>query len=290
MELLTSVAAMRHAAESARAHRGRVVLVPTMGALHAGHLKLVEEAGAQGDAVVVSVFVNPTQFGEGEDFDAYPRKLEADRKLLEDQGIATHLFAPTVSEMYPDGAAAQRTSVVVEKLTTTLCGAYRPGHFDGVTTVVTMLFEITKPHVAVFGQKDAQQLAVIRRMVRDLHMPVTIVGVPIVRESDGLALSSRNQYLSDEERAQAPVLYEALQEAVAMVEEGELLVEPLVVRMREIIDSAPLAEPQYISVVDADSLDAVDQLNPGQQVLLAVAVYFGETRLIDNVRLTVPPE
>lgn len=260
-----------------------------MGALHEGHLALVERAGREGDVVMVSIFVNPTQFGPEEDFTAYPRTVQADEETLRRQGVATHVFAPTVQEMYPDGPAAQRTAVTVDQLTDTLCGAYRSGHFDGVTTVVSMLLHIAQPHVAVFGQKDAQQLAVIRRMVSDLHLPVDIVAVPTVRESDGLARSSRNAYLSPKERAQASVLYEALSAAAEAVREGELQGRPLVRRMQAMVADAPLAEPQYIEVVDADDLSSVDDLQPGQRILLALAVYFGDTRLIDNLPLTVPP-
>lgn len=259
-----------------------------MGALHEGHLALVEQAGRKGAVVMVSIFVNPTQFGPDEDYAAYPRTLAADEEALRRQGIATHVFAPPVQEMYPDGPAAQRTTVVVNQLTDTLCGAYRPGHFDGVTTVVSMLLHIVQPHVAVFGQKDAQQLAVIRRMVRDLHLPVDIVAVPTVRESDGLARSSRNAYLSPEERAQAPVLYQALSTGAEAVRQGELQVRPLVRRMQAVLADAALAAPQYIEVVDADNLSPLDHLQPGQRILLALAVYFGDTRLIDNIPLTVP--
>jgi len=288
MERLTTIAEARAVSRAARAADRRVVLVPTMGALHEGHLALVEQAGDEGDVVVVSIFVNPTQFGPDEDYEAYPRTLDTDEETLRRQGRATHVFAPTVQEMYPDGPAAQRTTVSVNQLTDTLCGAHRPGHFDGVTTVVSMLLHIVQPHVAVFGQKDAQQLAVIRRMVRDLHLPVDIVAVPTVRESDGLARSSRNAYLTPEERAQAPALYEALSAAATAVQQGELQVGPLVRRMQAILADAPLVHPQYIEVVDARELSPVERLQPGQRILLAVAVYFGDTRLIDNIPLTVP--
>ncbi|NBB87759.1 MAG: pantoate--beta-alanine ligase [Bacteroidetes bacterium] len=288
MQQLTTIRAARETSRKSRAANRRIALVPTMGALHEGHLALVEQAGREADVVMVSIFVNPTQFGPDEDYEAYPRTLQADEETLRRQGVATHVFAPTVQEMYPDGPAAQRTTVVVDQLTDTLCGAYRSGHFDGVTTVVSMLLHIAQPHVAVFGQKDAQQLAVIRRMVRDLHLPVDIVAVPTVREADGLARSSRNAYLNPEERAQAPVLYEALTAAAEAIQAGELQVRPLVRRIHARVADAPLAEPQYIEVVDADDLSPVDDLQPGQRILLALAVYFGDTRLIDNIPVTVP--
>ncbi len=288
MQQLTTIRAARETSRKARAANRRIALVPTMGALHEGHLALVEQAGREADVVMVSIFVNPTQFGPDEDYGAYPRTLQADEETLRSQGVATHVFAPTAQEMYPDGPATQRTTVIVDQLTDTLCGAYRSGHFDGVTTVVSMLLHIAQPHVAVFGQKDAQQLAVIRRMVRDLHLPVDIVAVPTVREADGLARSSRNAYLSPEERAQAPVLYKALTAAAEAVREGELQVRPLVRRMQARMADAPLAEPQYIEVVDADDLSPVGHLQPGQRILLALAVYFGDTRLIDNIPVTVP--
>jgi len=288
MQRLTTISAVREASRKARAENRRMALVPTMGALHEGHLALVEQAGREADVVVVSIFVNPAQFGPGEDYETYPRDLEADEDTLRQQGVATHVFAPTVQAMYPDGPAAQRTAVIVDQLTDTLCGAHRAGHFDGVATVVAMLLHIAQPHVAVFGQKDAQQLAVIRRMVRDLHLPVDIVAVPTVREPDGLARSSRNAYLSPEERAQAPVLYTALTAAAEAVREGELQGRPLVRRMKAQVADAPLAEPQYVEVVDADDLLPVDDLQPGQRILLALAVYFGDTRLIDNIPVTVP--
>jgi len=288
MQRLTTISAVREASRKARAGNRRMALVPTMGALHEGHLALVEQAGREADVVVVSIFVNPAQFGPGEDYETYPRALEADEDMLRQQGVATHVFAPTVQEMYPDGPTAQRTAVIVGQLTDTLCGAYRSGHFDGVTTVVSMLLHIAQPHVAVFGQKDAQQLAVIRRMVRDLHLPVDIVAVPTVRESDGLARSSRNAYLTPAERRQAPVLYKALSAAAEAVQKGELQGRALVRRMQTIVAGASLAEPQYIEAVDADDLSPVDDLQPGQRILLALAVYFGDTRLIDNIPVTVP--
>jgi len=288
MDRLTRIAALRDVTATARRTDQRIALVPTMGALHAGHLALVEAAGAAADVVIVSVFVNPTQFGPGEDYEAYPRTLALDEATLRGQGIATHVFAPGVSEMYPDGPEAQRTSVRVEGLTDSLCGAHRPGHFTGVATVVSMLLHLVQPDVAVFGQKDAQQLAVIRRMVKDLHLPVEIHGAPTVREPDGLALSSRNAYLSTSERAQAKALFQALQAAAKAIQNGELQVGPLVRRMHSILDEAPLAKPQYIEIVDADNLSPLERLSPGQRVLLALAVYFGPTRLIDNLSLTVP--
>ena len=287
MDLIQTADAMQAEAESARRAGDRLALVPTMGAFHEGHLALVRRAKEAADHVTVSIFVNPTQFGPEEDLSSYPRDVEGDLEKLEALGGVDVVFAPSVEEMYPLGEP--QTWVEVEGLTDTLCGRYREGHFRGVTTVVSKLFNLCRPHVGVFGQKDAQQLVVLRRMVRELHFGVDVVGVPIQREADGLACSSRNAYLSEEERRQAPVLSKALSEARRVIARAgeEQPVAAVVRRMRNIMDTAPRAEPQYVKVVDAHSLEPLETLHPGQEVLAAVAVFFGETRLIDNAFVTV---
>ena len=291
--LLQTVDAMQAEADAARAADRRLALVPTMGALHDGHLALVRDArrrvGPEGH-VTVSVFVNPTQFGPTEDFDAYPRALGADLDALAEAGGVDAVFAPTDAAMYPFGLPPYAT-VSVRDLDRHLCGATRPGHFEGVTTVVTKLFLACRPHLAVFGQKDAQQLAILRRMTDELGFGIELVGHPIVREADGLALSSRNRYLSDEERAQAVVLSRALRAAEAAAELGERDAAAIRGTMEAQIATAPLAELQYAEVVDADTLQPVDTLSPerpsGGRYLAALAVFFGDTRLIDNTTLVV---
>ncbi len=281
-------AAMRSLAEEARRAGRRLALVPTMGALHEGHLALVREARSRADHVTVSIFVNPTQFGPGEDYERYPRTLEADLEALRRVGGVDAVFAPTVEGLYPYGEAANATWVTVEGLTDGLCGRYRPGHFRGVTTVVARLFNVCRPHIACFGLKDAQQFFVLRRMARELLTGVELIGVPTVREADGLALSSRNAYLSPEERAQAPVLWKALQAAEAAIQRGELRPAAIVERMLQMLATAPLARPQYVELVDTETLQPVDRLEPGREVLAALAIYFGQTRLIDNVIVRIP--
>jgi pantoate--beta-alanine ligase len=253
-----------------------------MGALHAGHASLIDRArklaGPKG-TVVVSIFVNPTQFGPKEDFSRYPRPFAADKRLCAAHGVDV-IFHPTPKEMYPEGASTMVEETVVSQ---PLCGASRPGHFRGVCTVVLQLFEIVRPHIAVFGLKDFQQCAVIRRMVRDLHLPVRIVAAETVREPDGLALSSRNQYLSPEERAQAPVLRAALLAAKAAWQKGEksaARLRQLIVRQ---IGRASLARIDYVEIADADSLQPVKSAD--RNVVMALAVFFGRTRLIDNLLL-----
>ncbi|HCF51396.1 MAG TPA: pantoate--beta-alanine ligase [Syntrophomonas sp.] len=252
-------------------------LVPTMGYLHEGHLSLVEQARSKCDIVVVSIFVNPIQFGVGEDFETYPRDLSRDQDLLEEKHVDA-LFAPSISEMYPPG---YRTFVEVGgEITAKLCGASRPGHFKGVTTVVSKLFNICVPDKAFFGQKDAQQVMVIEKMVRELNFPLEIVRVPIVREEDGLAKSSRNVYLDAEQRQQALVLSRALKEAHSRIERGERDVARLKEIMREVIAASPQAIIDYVEIYDAADLGDVDQVD--RKILMALAVKFGSTRLIDN--------
>ena len=265
-----------------RAARGPVVLVPTMGALHRGHAALIDHArhlAGRGGLVVVSIFVNPTQFGPAEDFTQYPRTLDADRKLCAEHG-ANVIFHPTAEAMYPPGFSA---FVDESEVSAPLCGASRPGHFRGVCTVVLKLFQIIQPDSAVFGLKDFQQCAVIRRMVRDLNLPVRIVPVETVREDDGLALSSRNRYLTAEERAQATVLRRALLAAAAAFHAGETSAAKLRRLLLKIIATAPLARLDYAEIADADTLRPVREMR--RNTVLALAVFFGKTRLIDNLWL-----
>ncbi len=284
MRTLKTVEEIRRFSRERKAEGHRVALVPTMGYLHEGHLSLVREGKRRASCVLASIFVNPLQFGPKEDLDRYPRDLPRDSALLEAEGVDA-LFAPEVGEMYPPGFA---TRVSVEgPLTEGLCGARRPGHFSGVATVVTKLFAACEPDVALFGQKDAQQAAVIRRFTRDLDLPVQIVVCPIVREGDGLAMSSRNVYLSPEERSQAPVLFRSLKAAEALFESGERRAEVLLAAVRRKIAEAPLARIDYTEVVDAESLVPLERVE--SPALLALAVYFGSTRLIDNTLLTPSP-
>jgi len=279
VEIIRTVEEMKVRARALRSDGSVVGFVPTMGSLHEGHLSLVRMAAELSDSVVVSIFVNPTQFGPNEDLDRYPRDLERDVALLEDAGAAI-VFAPEASDIYPRGYA---TVVHVQRLGEKLCGAFRPGHFDGVCTVVAKLFEIVRPDLAVFGQKDGQQAAILERMVADLGMDVRITRGPTVRESDGLALSSRNAYLSDEERAEAPVLYASLEHARSLYDSGETDAAKVLGAVRAMIESKPHARVQYISAVDWKSLDDVTELRAG--TMLVLAVFFGKTRLIDNLVL-----
>lgn len=257
-----------------------VGLVPTMGALHDGHLSLVRRAREECETVVASLFVNPTQFGPNEDFDRYPRDEARDLALFEREGTDI-VFAPSVEEMYPGTLA---TTVSLGGIAERLEGATRPGHFDGVATVVAKLFNIVQPDRAYFGQKDGQQLRVIRTFVRDLDMPIEVVGCPTVREQDGLALSSRNVYLSAEERAQAISLSRGLRRSEAAFEDGARDAETLRRLVREEIEAQPLAEIDYVSLADSESLDELDGDVAGE-ALLSLMVRFGATRLIDNVTL-----
>ncbi|MFY9702894.1 MAG: pantoate--beta-alanine ligase [Terriglobales bacterium] len=279
MKICASISEARSACRDARANHRRVGLVPTMGALHEGHLSLVRAARAQCDVVAVSIFVNPTQFGPAEDLSKYPRQFERDCRLLEQEGVDI-LFAPSIEEMYPQGAISW---VVVEGLSEKLDGRSRPGHFRGVTTVVAKLFHVIEPDAAYFGQKDAAQLAVIRRMVRDLDFPVEIVACPIVREADGLAMSSRNAYLNREERQRALVLQRSLQEARRQFDAGERLAARLIAAAKEVFVREPQVRLDYFEVVDPETLDPVERISG--RTLVAVAAFVGTTRLIDNVVL-----
>jgi pantoate--beta-alanine ligase len=282
MEIVTIASRMRELAHAARAAGRRTGFVPTMGALHDGHLALVRRAASECDRVVLSIYVNPLQFGPGEDFDGYPRDRERDTALARAAGV-TVLFVPAEGEVHRPG---HRTFVAVERMPDVLCGRSRPGHFRGVTTVVHKLLAIVRPEAAYFGEKDAQQLRVIRRMAYDLHAAAEIVGCPTVREPDGLALSSRNLYLPAPERRAAPVLFRALREAAAAAARGERDIGALVGVARARIESEPLARIDYVEAVDDEELTPVAALE--RPVLLAVAVWFGAARLIDNIVLQPP--
>jgi pantoate--beta-alanine ligase len=275
----------RVACERVRGDGQRIALVPTMGALHEGHLALIRAARERADRVFVSIFVNPTQFGPTEDFEEYPRDIEGDLRLCQEAEV-DRVFAPSVRELYPED---ELTRVRVAVLTEHLCGAGRPGHFEGVATVVAKLFGLTGPCVAVFGRKDYQQLKVIERMTRDLMLPVEIVGCPTVRESDGLALSSRNRYLSDEDRERVVVIPEALSAAVRAFERGERRAGVLSTPVAEAMAVAGLT-PEYVTIADAAQLHPLsDDTQIEERALLAVAVRVGGTRLIDNVVLGEDP-
>lgn len=273
MKIAEMLASMR---EVRLSFDGTVGLVPTMGYLHEGHLSLVRQAKAECNHVVVTIFVNPTQFGPSEDLSKYPRDLDRDLKLLEPLGVDL-VWMPTAEVMYPPG---YQTWVEVEALTKGLEGAMRPGHFRGVATVVAKLFNATQPDKAYFGQKDAQQAAVIRRMAVDLNFPLEVIVCPTVREADGLAMSSRNKYLNEEERKAATVLYRSLSAAKQMYDAGGRDAEKLRGKMKEVLNSEPFARVQYVSCADYDSLGELDIVS--DKALLSMAVFIGKTRLIDN--------
>lgn len=279
MLIIEQASAMRRWSEAERRAGRRIAFVPTMGFLHEGHLRLVRAARKGGDRVVVSIFVNPTQFGPGEDFAAYPRDFERDAGLLEKENVDA-LFHPSAGEMYPPEA---QTHVEVEKLSRPLCGALRQGHFRGVATVVTKLFNIVGPHMAIFGEKDYQQLRIVRRLVRDLCMDVEIIGHPIVREADGLAMSSRNAYLNPEERRAALCLSKSLCKAERCFQRGERSAAALVALVSSELAQESLAQVEYVKLCDADTLDEIDHI--AGPAVLALAVRIGRTRLIDNCQL-----
>ncbi|MGA8621036.1 MAG: pantoate--beta-alanine ligase [Candidatus Sulfotelmatobacter sp.] len=280
MRICSTIEEMRASCRAARGDGKRLGFVPTMGALHEGHLSLVRAAKASCEIVAASIFVNPTQFGPNEDWAKYPRNVERDCSLLEEEGVEL-LFAPSVEEMYPGGAV---TWVTVEGLSDKLDGRSRPGHFRGVSTVVAKLFHIVEPDAAFFGQKDAAQVAIIRRMVSDLNIPVEIVACPIVRESDGLAMSSRNGYLDSQQRKQALVLHRALMQVKKRWEAGESDAAKLVAVGREEIAGEKSVRLDYFEILDSDNLCPIENVSRG--ALVAVAAFVGTTRLIDNVRLT----
>lgn len=281
MEIINRRKRMMSVARKLRREENRTIgFVPTMGALHEGHLSLIHEARAMCDVVVVSVFVNPTQFGPAEDFNAYPRDLTQDAGLLAEYNV-DYVFAPPVEEIYPSGFS---TYVTVEGGSEELEGASRPGHFRGVTTVVAILLNVVKPDFAFFGQKDAQQSVLIKRMVRDLAFNTEIVVLPIVREESGLAMSSRNNYLDDEQRRAAAVLHRSLSQAREAFEEGERSATRLTELVRTTIEQEPLARLDYVSINDAETLARVDKIDD-RPALISLAVFVGKTRLIDNVVL-----
>jgi pantoate--beta-alanine ligase len=277
MKTLTRAAEMQVASAGLRGLGKRIGFVPTMGALHEGHLSLVRAARERTDAVVASIFVNPTQFGPGEDYRRYPRDLASDARLLELEGVDI-LFAPAVEEIYPSDF---QTYVAVERVSQPLCGCFRPGHFRGVATVVLKLFNIVQPHLAFFGRKDAQQSAVIRQMVCDLNLPIEIVVCPIVREPDGLAMSSRNAYLKPEERKAALVLSRSLRRAEELITAGERSSEKIAAAIRALLAAEPEARVDYVEVVDADTLTGRPRIEG--RTLVALAVWIGKARLIDNL-------
>ena len=282
MNTVKTVRELRAAVARARNEGKRIGFVPTMGNLHSGHAALVTKAAQRADFVVASIFVNPLQFGPSEDLDSYPRTLAADQEKLLEAGCHL-LFAPTVEEIYPDGMGVQ-TRVSVPHLSEGLCGASRPGHFEGVATVVSKLFNMVQPDLAVFGQKDFQQLAVIRALVRDLNMPIQIIGEPTVRAEDGLALSSRNGYLTDEQRATAPVVYRTLGQMAEAIRQGDRDFCTLITQGREALAAAGL-KPDYLEVRQALSL--LPATREDRDLVILVAAFLGKTRLIDNLHLNL---
>jgi pantoate--beta-alanine ligase len=276
MKIIERVREMKSWSETQRHQGRRVVLVPTMGFLHQGHLSLVRDGRKRGDQVVVSIFVNPAQFAPEEDFAAYPRDFERDRKLLEEEGVDV-LFHPPLEAIYPEG---YQTHIEVENLSLPLCGAFRRGHFRGVATAVTKFFNIVRPHAAVFGCKDYQQLQVIRRLVADLNYDIEIIGYPTVREPDGLAISSRNAYLDPDERRAALCLSRSLHLAESLVRQGERRATALLLAVRAEVAKETLARLEYASLCDPESLQEVDQIR--RPTLLALAARIGKARLIDN--------
>ncbi|MGD9039646.1 MAG: pantoate--beta-alanine ligase [Desulfobacteraceae bacterium] len=276
MKLIETINAMQRQCEELRSSEKTIALVPTMGFFHQGHLELMRVGRRHADILAISIFVNPTQFGPSEDFEAYPRDMEGDLAGARDVGVDL-VFAPSVQEMYPDG---HQTRVLVERVTKHLCGLSRPGHFDGVTTVVAKLFNIAKPHLALFGEKDYQQLTAVKQMVKDLDMDIRIIGVPTVREPDGLAMSSRNTYLNPEERKSALCLKKSLDLAIEMYGQGEKDAKRIKKAIEKLILSHPFTEIDYINVCDPMSLEDVDRIE--EKALLALAVKVGGARLIDN--------
>jgi len=298
MEVAKTIESIRSLVKAAHSRGKKIGLVPTMGALHIGHISLIEAAVKKCEFVVVSIFVNPTQFGPGEDFEKYPRPLEADLEICRKAGVDV-VFAPEQGQMY---GSENLTWVNVEKLTEPLCGQFRPGHFRGVATVCAKLFNIVEPNIAFLGQKDAQQAIVIKQMVADLNMPLEIVVCPTVRQPDGLAVSSRNKYLTEREKKNATYVYKSLQKCREMIETGITDTRKIISQMRKILNQAPSIKIEYIRIVDAETLQSLDHIagkpaypkarlprgssgraRPSGRVLAAVAVGIGSTRLIDNI-------
>jgi pantoate--beta-alanine ligase len=283
MKTIVSTVEIQSFSEQSRLRKKTVGLVPTMGYLHEGHLSLIEEAKRSCDVVITSIFVNPTQFAPNEDFARYPRDVERDTRLCESAG-STVVFVPEESEMYPEGYS---TYITVDGLSSILEGKFRPTHFRGVTTVVAKLFLLTKPHKAFFGQKDAQQCIVLKKMAKDLNFGVEVVIAPIIREKDGLAMSSRNVYLSARERSEASILYASLRRAEEMVGNGERSTSKIAGEVTRMIRTKTSPKIDYVAVVHAESLAGIEKLEPGIPALVALAVRFGATRLIDNTIITV---
>ncbi|MGH7830016.1 MAG: pantoate--beta-alanine ligase [Candidatus Binatia bacterium] len=279
MRIIEHIREMQNWSDAKRREGRSVVLVPTMGFLHEGHLELIRDGRKRGDELVVSIFVNPTQFAPHEDYGSYPRNFERDSELLAKESVDL-LFHPVAGEMYPK---EYQTYIAVERLSSDLCGALRPGHFRGVATVVAKLFHIVRPHVAIFGAKDFQQLQVIRRMVTDLNFDLEVVGHPLVREGDGLAMSSRNTYLSQEERRAALSLHRSLLAAESMVRAGERGREPIINAVRAELGKDPLVRVEYVQLCDPERLEEIKKVEG--ESLLALAAWIGKTRLIDNTIL-----
>lgn len=286
MEILHTAASLQAHAESCRRAGQRIALVPTMGALHEGHLQLVRAAAAACEVVIVSIFVNPTQFNNAEDFRLYPRLPEADTALLAPAGC-TALFLPSVEEMYPQPAVLRFDFGALERV---MEGAHRPGHFNGVATIVSKLFHLSRPHQAYFGQKDWQQVAIIRQLVADLSFDIELVSFPTVREADGLAMSSRNRRLSEHARAAASRLYQALQLATELVQAGQVPPAAVQEAATVYIQAEPLFHLEYFEVVDARTLQPLSDWQAGQQVALCLAAFLDEVRLIDNMVIPVGPK
>ena len=289
MEVQQTINATRSWSQYRRYKGKSVGFVPTMGALHQGHLSLVRQARKDNDFVVVSVFVNPIQFAPNEDFDNYPRKIRLDLDLLEKECVDL-VFAPSNEEMYPkdDSRMNQTWLDVVGPITEGLCGISRPTFFRGVTTVVAKLFNIVQPKRAYFGWKDAQQLAAIRQMVNDLNFDLEVIGLPIVREDDGLAMSSRNAYLTKDERQEAKIVYQSLELAKSRILRGETSVKKITTEMKLLVEDSALSRIDYTTIVSSQTFQPILELEKGQDILIAIATYVGSTRLIDNFRLKVP--
>ncbi|MEA2004762.1 MAG: pantoate--beta-alanine ligase [Acidobacteriota bacterium] len=281
MEQLTKISEIRKSLEKVKRQGKTIGFVPTMGYLHEGHLSLVRESLRKTDYTVVSIFVNPTQFGPEEDFNRYPRDLSRDAQVLKKEGVDI-LFIPETQEMYPEG---YKTFVEVKDLQNLLCGKSRPGHFRGVCTVVLKLFNIIQPNMCFFGQKDAQQAVIIKKMVHDLNLDISVEVLPIIREHDGIAMSSRNSYLNPEQRKAALVLYKSLKEAEKMIAEGERSAGNIIERMCKIINSEPKARIDYVEIVDLEYLNPVIEIE--NEVLIALAVFIGSVRLIDNIIVNI---
>lgn len=279
MEIIVQTKEMQQRAEQQRRQGTTIAFVPTMGFLHEGHLSLMREGRKRGDCLVTSIFVNPTQFGPAEDYDRYPRDLKQDLKLIQGAGVDI-CFTPAAAEIYPDGF---QTSVEVERVTRNLCGISRPGHFRGVTTVVAKLFNIVKPHLALFGQKDYQQLIAIKQMVKDLNLDIEVIGMPTIRESDGLAMSSRNTYLNPKKRKEAARLYRSLLKGKELFAQGERSAATILQEVRSIIEEDKAAVIDYVKICDAHTLEDIEEIKG--EAVIALAVKMGKTRLIDNIIL-----